>query len=85
MTNKASNVGIVKDIFNMSETVDYTGLAKSTIYKLVHNRAIPCHKPNGKLLYFRKEDLDNYLTRNRIKPASEIEEEAVNYLTNREN
>lgn len=35
-------------------------------------RAIPYCKPNGKLRYFKKSDLDEYMQRNRIASMDEI-------------
>ncbi|MEP1095913.1 MAG: helix-turn-helix domain-containing protein [Cyclobacteriaceae bacterium] len=57
-----------KDIINSSEAAEYTGLAKSTIYKLIGRKEIPYYKPSGKLLYFKRSELDEYLTRRRFNP-----------------
>lgn len=71
-----------KDILNLGRASEYTGLAKSTLYKLVHNRKITFYKPNNKMVYFLRTDLDEYLTRYRFKSASEIELDATNYTVN---
>lgn len=71
-----------KIIMNLDEVSEYTGLSKSTLYKLIHYRKISYSKPNGKLVYFHKEDVDRFLTQNRVKAIHEIESDASNYLVN---
>jgi excisionase family DNA binding protein len=61
-----------KEILNTDEVVELTGMAKSYLYKLTSTRQIPHYKPNGKLLFYNKSDVLNYLTRNRVKSNDEI-------------
>ena len=68
---------ILKDIFTVEELSDYTGLKKSYIYKLVHSNSIPFSKPNGKVLFFEKKKIDEWLLTNPSKSFSEIEREAI--------
>ena len=67
---------------NFREACKYLGCSASYLYKLTHLQAIPHYKPNGKKIYFSKPELDQYLFRNRIKPLTEIESEASNYVVN---
>lgn len=53
--------------------------ARATIYGWVHKRLIPYHK-GGKKLRFLRSDIDNWLQSGKKKTASEIREEAGNYL-----
>ncbi|HAN77065.1 MAG TPA: DNA-binding protein [Bacteroidales bacterium] len=69
-----------KEIIGMDELVEYTGLAKSYIYKLTASRDIPHYRPNGKILYFKKSQIDEWMLRNRIKTNAEIEENLSDYL-----
>jgi len=66
---------------NVEETCQYLGISKSTLYQLTHKKKIKFYCPNGKLIYFRKEDLDNWLLKNPVKTTEEIENEAANYVT----
>ena len=50
-----------KNILSFNEATGYLNVKKSTLYKLTHNREITYYKPNGKLIYFKKEDLDNWM------------------------
>lgn len=56
-----------KTILNFKEARDYTGLSSSQLYKLTRTNAIPCHRPSGRLIYFDKQELDNWLCHNNEK------------------
>lgn len=45
----------------------YLDVSRSTLYKMVHQKKINYYKPNGKLLYFSKKDLDEFAFSNEIK------------------
>lgn len=59
---------------------NYIGISKSYLYKLTCKNQIPFYKPNGKKIYFEKGELNKWLLKNRIKPESEIEEEANKFI-----
>ena len=69
-----------KKVLTLEETVIYTGLSKSYLYKLTSSRKIPHYKPHGKHLYFDREELEQWLLQNRSKTNKEIEMEALDYL-----
>lgn len=72
-----------KSIFNIDEVSIYTGLKKLYIYKLTSKSEIPHYKPNGKNVFFKKEEIDAWLLRNRQATNEELEAEAINYSVNR--
>ena len=47
------------------EAAKYMGVSRSYLYKLTSQGAIPFYKPNGKLIYFKREDLDRWMLRRR--------------------
>lgn len=49
---------------NFIEAAQYLSISHSTLYKLTYQRKIPCHKPNGKYLYFYKHELDEWIAEN---------------------
>ena len=55
-----------KSVLNFDEVAVYTGLSKSTLYKLTSSKKIPHYKPSGKLLYFDRKELDSWLLQNRV-------------------
>ena len=58
--------------------IEITGLAKPTIYGLVHGRSIP-HSKRGKKLYFSRKELTEWLRQGKRKTNAEIAIEAANY------
>lgn len=55
-----------RNLLTTTEAAKYLGLKPSYLYKLVMRRAIPYYKPNGKLCFFSKADLDTWLTNIRV-------------------
>ena len=72
-----------KTVLNFEEASVYTGLSKSHLYKLTSTGGIPCYKPTGKKLYFDKEELDEWMLRNKKLSQDEIDDKAENYLMER--
>ncbi|MBL7819940.1 MAG: helix-turn-helix domain-containing protein [Saprospiraceae bacterium] len=61
-----------KEFLNVDEACQYLGIKKSTLYKLTHTRKIPYFCPEGKLIFFQKADLNEFLMRNRQHNEDEI-------------
>jgi excisionase family DNA binding protein len=51
--------------FSMNAAAAFTGLSKNYLYKLVSQKKIPYYKPLGGRVFFRQEDLENFIFRNR--------------------
>lgn len=71
----------VKNVLTFEEGCIYTGYTKSFMYKQTSQRKIPHYKPQGKMIYFERAELEKWLLRNRITPANEIDEQANTYVT----
>lgn len=69
-----------KQVLNFNETCRYLELSQSHLYKLTSSGAIPHYKPNGKKIYFQRQELDQWLLRNRMDSQDEIEQQAADYL-----
>jgi len=67
------------DVLSFKKACKYLNLSSSYLYKLTHSRQIPHYKPNGKKLYFKQCELEDWLLRNRVKTADEIEQEAIDH------
>lgn len=70
-----------KTVFTFDEAATYTGLSKSFLYKLTSSGNIPCYKPNGKVLFFNRIELDNWMMQNRKATNEELETKANTMLT----
>lgn len=69
------------DIFlTTREAAAFTGLSLGYLYKLTHNKMIPHYKPNGKLIYFDRKELEAWLKRNKVMSVDEAEMSANRYL-----
>lgn len=69
----------VKEILNVEETASFLGVSKSRVYKMTHRREVPYYH-TGKYLYFKREDVLQWVMKNRISSREEIEQQAINYL-----
>lgn len=72
-----------RNLLTTTEAAKYLGLKPSYLYKLMMRRAIPYYKPNGKLCFFSKADLDTWLTNIRVRSQAEIDSDTAQYLVNR--
>lgn len=70
------NEAITKNVLTLEEALEYTGYSRSYLYKLTAARKIPYYKPNGKRLFFNREELERWLQQNRIATESELNEKA---------
>ncbi len=68
-----------KEVLTFEETCDYTGISRSYLYKLTASGNIPHSKPNGKIIFFERRKLNEWLLQNSRKSQSEIDEAALEY------
>jgi len=71
---------VSKDILNFEEALSYLKVSKSFLYKLTSKGEITYYKPNGKLIYFKRSDLDDWMLRNEVSGTNELEDEIDNFL-----
>ena len=69
-----------KQTLNIDEAAAFTGLANSYIYKLTSTQEIPHYKPRGKMLYFDRSELENWLRRGKVSSHAEIERKATAHI-----
>lgn len=74
---------MTKEILSVQEFSDYSGLSTSHIYKLTHGRKIAFYRPTGKVIFFKKSEIDNFLLQNRQMTKLEIEAKANEFSLNR--
>ena len=54
-----------KTTLNFNEACKYLDVSPSHLYKLTSTKQVPHFCPQGKKLYFRRDELDTWLQRNR--------------------
>lgn len=70
-----------KTVLNFNEACSYLDISQSHLYKLTSTRQIPHFCPQGKKLYFKRSELDEWLQRNRQSTSDEIEKEVSEKLS----
>ena len=68
-----------KEVLTSDEAAEYMGISKSYLYKLTMRKQIPHYKPMGKMCYFNRPELEQWLQSNRVSTASEITQKAQAY------
>lgn len=63
----------IKGTLNFKEAREYLDLSNSQLYKLTRNGDIPYYKPTGKLIYFNKQELDEWVCQNHSEGDAECE------------
>ncbi len=69
-----------KEVLNFQEACQFLELSQSHMYKLTSAGSIPHYKPNGKKLYFKRSELENWLLRNRSLAQDELDQKAADFL-----
>lgn len=68
-----------KEVLTSEEAARYMGISKSYLYKLTRLGEIPHYKPLGKMCYFNRSELEEWLQRNRVATSDEITQKANAY------
>ena len=68
-----------KTVLTTEEAAVYTGYSVSYIYKLTSAKQIPHFKPTGKACFFNREELEEWMQRNRIATVEELDARAAAY------
>lgn len=68
-----------KEVLNFNEAAVYLEVSHSHLYKLTSTGTIPAYKPNGKKLYFNRQELNKWLLSNRQTSLSDIEEKVSQF------
>jgi excisionase family DNA binding protein len=72
-----------KEVLSFEEACSYCGISKSKMYKHTSSNNIPYYKPEGKLIFFKKEELDEWLLRNRQSTKEEMDRVANTHSLNK--
>lgn len=68
-----------KNVLSFEEASRFLNLSKSYLYKLTSGNLIPHYKPQGKMLYFEKAELEAWLRQNPIKTSAQIMQGILRY------
>lgn len=68
-----------KEVLTSEETARYMGISLSYLYKLTMRQQIPHYKPMGKMCYFNRVEVEEWLQRNRVATDVELNDRAKAY------
>ena len=68
-----------KEVLTSEEVARYMGVSRSYLYKLTMRREIPHYKPRGKICYFNRQEVEQWLQSNRVATDPELNHQANNY------
>ena len=68
-----------KEVLTSEEVARYIGVSRSYLYKLTMRREIPHYKPMGKICYFNRQEVEQWLQSNRVATDTELNNQANNY------
>ena len=72
-------VDVIPEVMNIEQASAFLSIAKATIYQYTASSSIP-HYKRGKRIYFKKDELVQWLTENKRKT---IDEQVEEYERNR--
>lgn len=68
-----------KEVLTLDECSTFTGYSKNHLYRLTSQRVIPFYKPMGGTIYFKKQEIEEWLLQNRQATEAEINSKAATY------
>lgn len=75
----ANIIGCTKEVLTSDEASKYMGVSRSYLYKLTMRKEIPHYKPLGKMCYFNRSELEQWLQSNRVATGDELAGKAQNF------
>jgi len=69
-----------KESLDFNECASYINQSRSYLYKLTSQGLIPHYKPNGKKIYFKRSELDEWMLRNKSYSSDEMAEQVDNHM-----
>lgn len=78
-----NNMEEKRQLIPTAEAAAFLGIKVSYLHKLMMRRVIPYYKPNGKLCFFDKAELEAWLKNVRVASQTELDRQAQAYLVNR--
>lgn len=68
-----------KEVLTLDEAALYMGLKKNALYKLTHNRQIPFSKPSGKMCFFKRTEIEEWMMSNPVATTEQLADQANSY------
>lgn len=69
-----------KEFLDIKEASGYLNLSTSALYKMTSRKELPHYVPGGKKIYFKKSELDEWITEGRVESLNQFSEVVDDYL-----
>ena len=70
-----------KEFFTLEEAAQFLNQSRSILYKLTSKKEIPFYVPGGKMIYFRRSELESWIVDSKVDTVDELEASIDNYLS----
>lgn len=71
-----------KEFLTTPETAKYLGISLNRLYVMTSTKQIPHYKPNGKKMYFRVSELNEWILKGKVTTENELNEQVAKMLLN---
>ncbi|MDR1201980.1 MAG: helix-turn-helix domain-containing protein [Tannerellaceae bacterium] len=72
-----------KKATGIKDAMEFTGYSRAHLYRIIHLKKIPYYKPTGGKIFFRINELEEFISLGKIAAAHEALEKATKII-NRE-
>lgn len=69
-----------KEYLTVEEAAFFLGISKSALYKKKGAGKINFYQPGGKMIYFKKSELIQWIKKGKVQSVDEVVSESSNYL-----
>ena len=76
-----NTLSAAKEVLTLEEAALFMGISKSSLYKMTHKHELPFFRPNGKIIYFEKSELLNWMRQNRCMSEAETKAAATKHMS----
>lgn len=76
-----NTLSAAKEVLTLEEAALFMGISKSSLYKMTHKHELPFFRPNGKIIYFEKSELLNWMRQNRSMSEAETKAATTKHMS----
>lgn len=69
-----------KEVLSAEECAELLGVSVGYVYRQTSEKRLPFYKPNGKKIYFKRDELLDWLLSHRISPDVELTEHVAKHV-----
>ena len=71
----------LSDILDIQQAAEFLKKKITTLYEMTSKKTIP-HFKKGNKLYFKREELEQWLSEGKVKPVQHVQQDAITYSMN---